>query len=279
MSDIKNLRAEVLRRQKAVNAKMSRLKKQGVVIAGSEHDVRRNPANVGRYNSRQLQTYLGDLNQFMKRTNQFVGGLEGTPIRKGVWERFKAQEAEFEQFVTKHYDSLADTFVDTSGATIREFDSEIRARRERGKGGVPRPLEFFSPVQQQGVVSEKALEKIRAGMVEKLKPGFVPKVTQKARFSMLQAVESFGDESLSEKINALTDEQIDTLFNYTDAPRDLFSAYRNQKLFSQGKRDEVDMQTLESDKEEVNIWLDWAASLPPRENGSTENEGSPRRRK
>lgn len=264
MVDVNDLRAEVARRQKAAQAKVARLKRQGVELSGTVYDVRRDASRVSRYNSKQLRSYLGELNSFMKRTNQFVAGSEGAPIRAGVWRNYKRQEQEYINFVQSHYEGLKDTFIPRAGKTVEGFDKKMRRTREPGKGGVPRPLEMFAPLNPYDVVSEEKLEAMRKNMINKLAPDFVPKTAQKQKFQILEAVKAFGDEKLTQMANDMTLEQVDTLFNYTDAPRDLFAGYYFQKLLAANKADETDALIHEDDKDEVKAWLSWASSLPPR---------------
>lgn len=261
---INDLRAEVLKRHKAANNKVNRLKRQGVELSGTVYDVRRDPANVRRYNARQLQSYLGQLNDFMRRGNQFVAGNEGVPIRRGVWERYKRTEREYMDFVNQHYAAVKDTFVPRLGFTVEEFDRKVRPKRDRGKGGIPRPLEMFPEISAAGVVSEDRLEAIRQSLNKKLRPGFVPDLAKRQKFQILQSVAAFGDPEIDRLANDLTLDQVDTLFNYTDAPRDLFAAYRMAQLMAANQADEVDARILEDDRAEVLDWLKWAKTLPAR---------------
>ena len=262
--NINELRAEVLRRQKSANAKIARLERKGVAISGTVHDVRRSTGNVKRYNSRQLNTYLSELNDFMRRPNQFVAGNEGVPIRAGVWKNFEKIQNEYVSFVTEHYNTVKDTFVPRHGMTVGDTDKKMRPKRERGKGGVPRPLENFSPIQLSGVMSEEKLRELQTQFSKKLNPDFVPKLVQKQKFQMLQAVQSFGDPVINQMAAELTLHQVDTLWNYTDAPRDLFASYRVQQLLAKNPDDEQAALTLDDDRFEVMEWLKWAKNLPPR---------------
>lgn len=263
--DINELRAEVMRRHKSANAKINRLEKKGVAISGTVHDIRRTAGNVQRYNARQLQAYNAELKDFMRRPNQFVAGNEGVPIRAGVWKNFEKTQREYVNFVTEHYNTVKDTFVPRHGMTVADTDKKMRVKRERGKGGIPRPLENFSPIQLSGVVSEDKLRELTTEFSKKLNPDFVPRLAQEQKFLMLQTVSSFGDPVITQMAAELTLHQVDTLFNYTDAPRDLFAGYRMQQLLAKNPNDEQAALTFEDDKFETMEWLKWAKGLPARE--------------
>lgn len=264
--DINELRDEVRRRQQAAQRKVSRLRRNGVEIVGTPFDVRRDPSNIARYNTKQLRSYLGQLNSFVDRRNAFVGGNEGVPIPRSSWNAYKRAERAYQKVVESHYAGVKDTFIPTAGKTVQGFDKTMRRTRERGKGGVPRPFEQFPPLQPFEVMDEKKLKRLQQRLEQKTSSGYLHKELKRQRYQMLQAVNEFGDPSLNELAKGLTDEQLDTLWNYTDAPRDLFAGYHFLQLLSTGKADEAQANIHEDASHEARQWLEWASSLPPREN-------------
>jgi len=265
--DINELRNEVRRRQQAAQRKVARLRRNGVDIAGTPFDVRRDPTNISRYNSRQLQSYLGQLNEFTSRRNAFVGGVEGRPIPRQKWNAYKRVERAYQEAANAHYEQVKDTFIPTAGKTVQGFDETMRRKRERGKGGVPRPLERFAALQPFEVMDEKKLERLQRGLESKLQQNYLPRELKRQRRQMVTAVSEFGDPELNQLAKSLTDEQLDTLWNYTDAPRDLFAGYHFMQLLSTGKADEAQANIHEDASYETRQWLEWASNLPPRQNG------------
>lgn len=260
--DINSLRAEVERRQKAANAKISRLRRKGVQLAGSEFDVRRDPSRIGRYNTRQLESYLGQLNDFTHRRNQFVAGSEGTPIRAHVFNHAMRTATEYNSFVKARESSIADTQVPNTGMNIAELG---QARGKSAKGGPGRP---FTIEQREAFefVNEARLKDWRNSLEAKMRPGYLEGKLSMQRDQMLKAVTNFGDKELLDQASRLTDEQLDTLWNYTNAPQDLFSGYHHQKLLAAGLADETDSNIHDDAAGDVRDWLSWAESLPPRGN-------------
>jgi hypothetical protein len=264
---INELRQEVLRRQRAATAKVNRLKRKGVNVSGTEHDIRRESANVSRYNSKQLQTYLGQLNNFVSRSNSFVGGSEGTPISRKAWTAYKKAENAYLSKASQHYEDVKDIFIPEAGKTVEGFDTTMRRKRERGKGGVPRPLEAFSTRESYEVVNEKRLEKLRKDLERKASPDYLPSQLKKQRRQMLDSVAVYGDPYLTQLAKDLSNEQLDTLWNYTDAPRDLFAGYHFMQLLATGKADEAQANIHEDDSYEAEKWITWAYNITPRGNG------------
>ena len=265
--NLNELRAEVAKRQKAANAKIARLRRKGVQVADSEFDVRREPSRVARYNSKQLQSYLGDLNSFTNRRNQFVAGAEGVPIRAHKYNHAMRTAREYNSFVEDYYFNVAGTNIPQQGMTVADFDRDVRADRRRGKGGVSRPL---SVEQRQAFefANEKGLTTWRDNLEQKMRPGYLAGKLKYQRSQMMDAIGNYGDEKLTELAKSLDDEQFDTLWNYTDAPRQIFEGYHYAKLLSTGNAaDETDANIHEDASEETRQWLTWAATLPPRGNG------------
>lgn len=263
--NLNELRAEVIKRQKAATAKIARLRRQGVQVAGSEFDVRRDPNRVSRYNSRQLQSYLNDLNQFNNRRNQFVGGAEGVPIRAHIFKHAMRSAAEYNSFVEDYYANVSGIDIPQAGMKVAEFDRDVKGDRKRGKGGVSRPLEAERR-QAFEFEGEQGLLAWRNNLEKKMRPGYLEGKLAFQRSQMMDALKHYGDDSLMQMAEGLTNEQFDTLWNYTDAPRQIFEGYHFAKLLGVGQADETEANIHEDEYEETRQWLNWAGNLAPRQN-------------
>lgn len=273
--DIHEIRAEVARRKKAADAKISRLRKKGVQLTGSEFDVRRDPARVARYNSRQLQSYLGKLNEFTSRSKQFVAGSEGVPIPAHVYNHAQRVAKEYNTFVGERESAIfglklptidsGNPALEKAKMTIGDFQRDAANTRNRGKGGVPRPLTKEVRDAFEFVNADR-VQDWQNSLQQKMRPGYMSERIEKQRYQMLQAVSNFGDPELLEMAKSLDNDQLDTLWNYTDAPRDLFAGYHFQQLMSSGKADETQANIHEDATHETRQWLEWASKLPARGN-------------
>ena len=74
------LRAEVRKARARATRKVARFRRNGVKVEGSKFDVRREAGAESRYNARQLQAYLDQLNGFTNRNTQYYRGQGGAPI-------------------------------------------------------------------------------------------------------------------------------------------------------------------------------------------------------
>lgn len=262
MDDIKALRAEVARREKAAQRKIQRQHRKGVRLAGTEFDVRRDPAKTGGYTRKQLNAYLGQLNAFTSRSTQFVAGVEGAPLSRSSWEKYKKAEASYIEKVGKRYSVVGDTKLPNAKQTVKQFDDRFRPKKEIGKGGFPRPLESIQPRESFQIMNQRGLDKLTKSLTNKSRPSYVPKTLKKQRYQMLEAVKEFGDVELLEKAYKLNNNQLDILWNYTDAPRDLFAGYNQYKLFAAGKADDTSDAIYSDSAEETRAWIEWASKLP-----------------
>lgn len=263
--DINELRAEVARRQQAAQRKVARLRRAGVNIAGTEYDVRRDRGRVSRYNTKQLSSYLSQLNTFVDRRNAFVGGVEGAPLPRADWRAYQKAEKAYKNAVDRHYENVKNVFIEQSGVTVGEFDKRMRRERGRGTGGVPRPLEDLPSMEPFQITSAKRLRELTRRTSEKADGSFVPAQLKKQKFLLLQAVAAYGDQALSKQAKELTDYQLDVMWNYTDAPRDLFGGYQYMTLLSNNKADETQASIYEDASFEARQWLNWASKLTPPE--------------
>lgn len=89
-SDIQRLRAEAKRARSNANAKVARLRKQGIVVTGTSNDVRRAPGVENNYNAKQLRAYISKLEVFNSRSTQFVAGSAGRAITKLAFSQLEA---------------------------------------------------------------------------------------------------------------------------------------------------------------------------------------------
>jgi len=265
MADLNELRRQVKAAQTRANKKVSRLRGKGVNVAGTTYDPRRNISNIKKYNAKQLTSYLGQLNSFVDRATGFVPGAEGVPINKAEWNAYKRAEAQYNKIAQSHYESVSKTFIPRQGMTVAQYDEHVRGNTPRAKGGANRPLE---PVARDSinVANEDKLRKLRKQLESKAQQKYLPGQIKMQRKLVQGVVDSMGDPELSETMQSLTNDQFDTMFNYTDAARDVFSTYQFLRLLNANNADETQANVHDNDREEVREWLQWAKSLPPRGN-------------
>lgn len=270
--DINELRAEITRREKAATAKISRLRRTGVMVSGSTADPRRSSGRIARYNTKAAQGYLNDLNSFVSRKNRYVAGVEGAPISLNVYNRAQATSERFNALVTNRYESVKSIHIPEQGMTIQRFDEDVK--RARARGSVSRPLAIESREAFE-FTSEASVARWEQSLTRKMKPGYRKAYLKFQRMQMMKALDAYGDPELDKMARELTDEQFDVLWNYTDAPRMIFQGYHAAKLFAANRVDDTASKIHEDATDETHDWFKWASTLntPPRNGANGRKKG------
>ena len=265
--DINELRAEVLRRQKAANAKVARLTRKGVNISNTKFDVRRNTGLVGSYNKRQLSAYLDKLNSFVHRSNSFVAGDSGTPIRRSVWSQYRKAERRYNDHVERVSERV-DSVKLRSGNTVGQRMSILSDKHNRGMGNASK-VPFNKIKRHAGnVTSEKAALALARDLDRKRNRKTVQKNLSESRKQFAQMAKKIGDPDLARRVSDLTDYQFDILWNYEGFASDVSQRYEIAALTNrtpgEGKGN-LSRAKLKNDSDaahEIGEALQWAELLP-----------------
>ena len=263
-SDIERLRAEVLARHAAASRKISRLRKQGIELAGTKYDLRREIAKVRRYNMAQLNAYLNQLLGFTSRTNQYVASAGGQPVPKKDWIRFQGIQARFNDYVAAHEERIANieipSHANQKGMTIRGREESLYGKRRISRAGgdiVNRPLSF-NETHIANVNGAEALQELYKGLQKKMRPGYLNTRNKSTATSMSKMLSAIGDYEAIEKLHFLTNHQKDILFNYTNFAAAVSQTYGFKSMDTKNQYG----STIENNMGEINELLDWAATLP-----------------
>lgn len=262
--DLKRLRDEVKRRQRAASAKVSRLRAKNVEISGSQFDVRRDPSKITRYNRPQLESYLSQLNTFTSRSNQFVAGSGGAPIRASKWREFQAEQRKFNAKVQRAYEPIKDLGNPAAGMSIVQYDETIRPNRVAAAGRAShRPM---SPrdVQVHRVPDEKALDILTRDMRRRNRREYMPEELSKQRKQLKQMLNTIGVPEYLDLAGKLTDDQFDVIFNYMQFAEDVSLRYTMMQTQSRSIKDQTYESVLEDNASGIKDWLQFGLSLPKR---------------
>lgn len=265
--DINELRAEVLRRQKAANAKVARLTRKGVNLSNTKFDVRRNTSLVGTYNKRQLNSYLDKLNSFVHRSNAFVGGSSGTPIRRSVWSQYRKAERSYNDYVGR-VSNRVDAVKLRSGNTVGQRKAILSDKHNRGIGNASK-VPFNEIKRHAGnVTSEKAALALARDLDRKRSRKTVQKNLSASRRQFARMAKEIGDPDLARRVSDLTDYQFDILWNYEGFASDVSQRYEIAALTNrtpgEGKGN-LGRAKLKNDSDaahEIGEALQWAELLP-----------------
>jgi hypothetical protein len=214
--DIRSLREEALKRHKAASRKVARLKREkGVEVAGTEFDPRVPVDKLKRYNSRQLQAYITRVNQFTRRTVQFVPDYRRRPVRAGTWRGYQAAEAQYNAYVQDRLRKVRDIVL-PGGMTVEErLATKTPSHPVMSQEAVNAP---YRKVARRST-SMYGADKIRAreqALRFKASEAGRRKDLADARKTLDRWIEVTGDTALGRQVAKLTDAQFEFLWNYTD---------------------------------------------------------------
>ena len=116
---------DVLKRtQSNTNKKISRLKKQGVLVAGSEFDKRSKLNTLAELSTVEIKKQAREMGKFLSRDAQFVAGRQGVPIERKVFERYERASKKRSELVNAHYYKWDDIKLDRRGETLGRIRSK-----------------------------------------------------------------------------------------------------------------------------------------------------------
>jgi hypothetical protein len=226
-NDLSRIRAEIKRREKAVNDKVRRVKSTvGVDVSGSTYDPRRDSKVTSRYNKAQSLAYLNKLNEFTDRRNQFIAGAQGVPLSKRDVGILVAKQNRLNMMVANR--KAANWNLSLSGGmTVGEQETTFSNPNRKRARGEPtyKPLQI-SDIKAHQIKDGTALQTLIASVTAKLDPSYVPRALSKQRLSALKMADEIGSKEMRDGILALTDNQFDVLWNYVpNFARDLSHDY------------------------------------------------------
>lgn len=267
MSDLDRLRAEVERKRKAATNKINRTRRQnGAELAGTGFDPRRQPGIEHRYNRAQLQTYLSNLNDFMRRTNQFVGGSRGVPMRKGRFEAYKKLENRQEALRQAH-DNLMGELPTPTGMTVAGNKQMLH----QGAGNA-----VYGPYRQfdrapSDITGPASLEKLIKDMRNRVSSEFLPSRIQQGKENLKKALTVIGRTEFIDDINKLSDFQFDAFWYGTNVAEAVFMQYgiETERTASEVAGEEPTRKERAQDKviqgavDELGSVLQWASQQKP----------------
>jgi hypothetical protein len=272
--EIERLRQEVARRQRAAGQKISRLRKRGVEISGTQFDVRRDPSKLKSYNRNQLRAQLTRVNNFVNRGNQFVAGDSGAPIPRNRWQEYKRQEAMFNAKGSAHFEKVADTFIPatgfkltgnvdkTKGLTVRQRET-MRADKPKAAGEVANRAYYALDRSPRNVTGADSVETLIQDLKNRNSKKYLPQKISNSRREFMEMLKTMGNHELMEQAARLQDDQFDVLWNYTSFATDIGLEYDLRQLQSAGREQAFHENILENDTGSAFAEiLQWAEFLP-----------------
>lgn len=273
MTELERLRELVRKRRGAVTAKIYRIRRNtGVDIADRPEDPRRDPSVVKKYNTRQLNKYLGELNAFQSRSVGFVAGAGGVVLPRLKWEQYKRLEAQYNALGIKHEAKISDIFLPTAGMTLRQRNAMIHPTAVGEV--VNRPYSYVERSSSQ-VPDVAALEALTRDMRRKVSKSFLPGEIKKARSELNTMLKTTGNDEFAKRAAALSDAQFDTLWNYTNFATLVSLSYEMAKLRAANAKERWHDSTVEDASDDIGELFDWASNLGEAVNNVKTNKKRP----
>ena len=258
MPDVNDFRKAVARKRASVTSKISRFRKSGIELAGTEHDPRRDTERTKRYNSRQLQSYLGKLNEFMSRGTQFHTGSQGGIITKKAWDNYKRIESEYNG-VRKRYEASVNkvVFQGNDFATRKSLLAHPTGRTVN---------EIYPEISRapSDLIDDAAVSRMSEFLKTMMTPEYVERRITNQRAGVRKMLDIMGENMLSDDIDELSDYQFDLMwFGPTGAAQDLKSNYERAKEVLAGRiRDKQIVEMIEESFDDFKDTIKWAGEQP-----------------
>lgn len=279
MSNLDDLRAQLRKRRAAVTNKIGRIRrKAGAELANTEFDPRRKVGSEKRYNRSQLEAHLRQLNEFMSRGNQFVGGESGAPIRRGTWNTLQRLNAEVRAAQENHAGRmdnlpaplLGDVNKGERGATIGETRALLHPKADGGVKGPYAPIDFGTST----IPGERAAKAITESLRKQLRSSYLPGKINQGRENLKKALRVMGEETLVQRVDELSDNAFDALWFGSAFAEITFMKYDVEQARAAGtSKERWQDRVVDNAYDDIGRFLEWATELDNDGNG----KGSPER--
>lgn len=260
--EAKRLRAEVQKRIKSVNAKIARTQKNtGAKLSGTEFDPRRRAGIEKNYNAKQLSVYLSKLNDFMRRTNQFVSGNRGAPLPRGQFNAYKKLEQEYGAAGAAHEATVGNI-------QLPEAYGDLTIRQHKAITPESQGSAVYGPYRQynreaKDIKNVGALQKLSQNLKNMLRSSYLQGQISAGREQLEKALSIMGENEMINQVNGLSDYQFDVLWFGTEFAENVFDRYDLLKEREDGTAKERYQDSAhESQLDDLGGLLDFASGLP-----------------
>lgn len=261
--ELRSLRAMANRRHRAATRKISRLKTDvGVNVSGTNVDPRRNRANIKNYTEKQLRSYIRQLDTFTSRKTQYVPDAHRRPVPATRWREYQRLEKQYNAKVQERFANYRDIHLTPSGMTIgqrMEFITPSKFPHMQDRA-VNTP---YTPLNRKptSIGSGRALDQLIKEMKNRVSERYFEGQLSAGREQFKEMMELLDDPGLARKVSALSDEQFEALWNYTQFPTALSLGYDQAKNLLAGTEKPWSGQALEQSMSVANELASWAGTI------------------
>lgn len=203
-------RARVADAERRARRKIRRLQKKGV-RTGNIAPFR----NVDPSNTRALNSYYKQLENFISRDTRFVAGQDGTPIPYSTYRDFRRLERKWNKQHDKYWNKYADKpFLSAYGETDTTLG--LRSHMSKIKGLQYKGIDYVRETPASALKGVSDIKRRSAILKREISPTYQKKRIQQLRKNLIENAESFNDKSLPKMIRKLSNEQLFALQNFTN---------------------------------------------------------------
>lgn len=272
------LLAEVKKLHRNAGNKVSRLRGNGIIISGTDNDIRRDPKRVSRYNRIQLAAYKRQLETFNSRQTSFIADTYGRVLDKNKFALYAEREKAVKAKEKKQYNKIKNIKIPLIGSedatikprtqTIDQRNQSILPTRPGGKDRVVNSSFKTAKRKPRNFKSEKSLDVMTDAMAKRLDPEYRKNAIAEQRRILGDMLDVVNSNVLKAKLFNLTDDQFDIMWNNTGMPDDVKEIYLIMQKALEDDWDSSDDQiaAMYNDENDLHIdrisgWLDWAGSV------------------
>lgn len=203
-------RARVADAERRAKRKVKRLQGKGI-RTGTISPFR----TVDASNTRAMNAYAKELEQFVSRSTRFVAGRDGTPIPYTAYRDYKRIERQWNREHNKYWERFAEQpFITAYGASDTTLG--MRSAISHVKGLPFGNIGYTRELLPEQIRSEADLRKRMEILKKELSPSYQRKRVSQLRKNLLEHAATFNDERLPKMIRKLTNEQLFALQNFTN---------------------------------------------------------------
>lgn len=203
-------RARVADAERRARRKIKRLQNKGI-RTGSITPFR----DVDPSNTRALNSYHKQLEQFISRETRFVAGQDGTPIPYSSYRDFRRLERQWNKQHDKYWRKYADKpFLTAYGETDTPLG--MRSQMTKIKGLQYKGIDYVRETPASALKGIPDIKRRSDILKKELSPTYQKKRIQQLRKNLLENAASFNDPALPNMIKKLSNEQLFALQNFTN---------------------------------------------------------------
>lgn len=197
----------------------------------------------------------------MDRKNAFVPGDSGVPLPAAKWREYKRLESQYNRIGNREYQKVGETFLPQPGVKVKDR-RKLLAQSALGEAANQPYMEINR--NNRGIVSEEALAKLTDQMRKKTSREYLPGEIAKSREQFMDMLTEIGNANYIDAANKLSDDQFDTLWNYTSFATEISSDYEIMKMKARGEEERAHAKIHKDNGDAINELLQWATFLPER---------------